>query len=296
MKVPWPVARCIVCLVEPHESDEQTWLTDAHVIPASIGGRLSASFLCRRCNSRVGTEVEAPLLADSGIRLSVESLADQLPADFVADLRERQRWFVKTGMGQIEAAANAAGELVPLESSTFRREENARAEMVAEWRRHGMPEDEITAHLAAIDAAEPGATLVLPGFTVRPRVDLASLEFGLPFDDDPLPETLPLGIAYLYLALILGKSIYADELAPVREALEHNDSTPSPHSRVDHRIDRRGCAPEHRLAIKDSAPVTVHVQLFQERVWWVTFAGIGIRHRPPADYGIDVASGEEFRW
>jgi hypothetical protein len=35
-----------------------------------------------------------------------------------------------------------------------------------------------------LSAAEPGATLVVPGFTVRPCVDVEALEFALPFDDD----------------------------------------------------------------------------------------------------------------
>jgi hypothetical protein len=67
--------------------------------------------------------------------------------------------------------------VLPLESATFRREENARDEMVAEWRlvaecrRHGMSEQEIADHLAAVVAAEPGATLVLPGFWEKPPLD-----------------------------------------------------------------------------------------------------------------------------
>jgi hypothetical protein len=296
VKVPWPFARCVLCLREPDEADEQTWLTDAHIIPASVGGRLSAPFLCRRCNSRLGAEMEAPLLADPGIRGCIERVANDLPAGLLADLRERQRWLAETDMGQVEAAATATGELVPLESATFRREENARAKMIAEWQRQGLPEEDINAHLAGIDAAEPGAILVVPGFTVRPHVDIHELEFALPFDEGLLSETLPLAIAFLYLALILGKTAYADELTPLRRALERNDRTASAHWRIDHRIDRRGCAPEHRLAVKQAAPVTVHVGLFQERAWWVTFAGVGLREKPADDYGIDIATGEEFRW
>jgi hypothetical protein len=56
--------RCVLCLREPDRDAEQTWLTDAHVIPESVGGRLSAPFLCRRCNSQIGAEVEAPLVSD----------------------------------------------------------------------------------------------------------------------------------------------------------------------------------------------------------------------------------------
>ncbi len=295
MKVPWPTERCVLCLVEPVEEDEQTWLTEAHVLPASVGGRLSSRFLCRPCNGRLGTQVEAPLVSDPGVRACVEALADRLPDRLLADLRERQRWFVDTDMGAIEAVG-ATGELKPIESATFRREQNACAEMIAEWRRLGMSEAEIAEHLAAMDAAEPGATLVLPGFTVRPRVDLDSLEFALPYDEDLVTEALPLGIAFLYLCLILDKTAYADELEPVRRALASSDVSLSPDWSVDHRIDRRGCAPEHRLAIKEAAPVVVHVQLFQERVWWVKFARVGLRTKPPVDYGIDVASGKEFNW
>jgi hypothetical protein len=296
MNVPWPFARCVLCLREPEADDEQTWLTEAHVIPASVGGRLSAHFLCRGCNSRVGAEVEAPLVSDPSTRVCVEALADRLPDDLLTKMRQRQRWFVDTDMGQVEAVGTAGGDVVPLESATFRREENARDEMVAEWRRQGMSEQEIADHLAAVDAAEPGATLVLPGFTVRPQVDLDTLEFALPLDEDLVADTLPLGIAFLYLCLILGKTAYADELEPIRAVLLANGTTPSPAWSVEHRIDRRGCAPEHRLALKETAPVVVHVQLFQERVWWVTFAKIGLREKPPLDYGIDVARGEEFSW
>ena len=219
------------------------------------------------CNGRLGTEVEAPLVSDPSIRVCVEALADRLPDDLLSKMRQRQRWFVDTDMGQVEAVGTAGGDVVPLESATFRREETARDEMVAEWRRHEMSEQEIADHLAAVDAAEPGATLVLPGFTVRPRVDLNTLEFALPLDENLVADTLPLGIAFLYLCLILGKIAYADQLEPIRAVLRANDTTPSPAWTVEHRIDRRGCAPEHRLALKETAPVVVHVQLFQEQVW-----------------------------
>lgn len=289
--------RCVLCLVERDQHDEQTWLTDAHIIPASVGGKLSVPFLCRRCNSTLGSEVEGPLVSDPGIRACIEGVADKLPASLLADLRQRQRWFAETDLGAIEIAGTAEGELLPLESQTFRREENARADMIADWRRNGLSESEIVENLRKFDEAAPGEILDLPGFTVRPRVDLAALEFGLPYDEPLVAEKLPLGIAFLYLCLFLGQTAYeADAVAPLRAALLANDTSAAEHWRVDHRIDRRGCVPEHRLAIKETAPVTVHVQLFQERVWWVTFPQVGVHAGPEAHYGIDIASGEEFRW
>jgi len=82
----------------------------------------------------------------------------------------------------------------------------------------------------------------------------------------------------------------------VREALKSNDDSPSEHWSIDHRRHAQGCAPEHRLAIKGLAPAVVHVQLFQEHVWWIKFPRVGLTKEPPGHYGIDLVNGKEFRW
>jgi hypothetical protein len=46
---------------------------------------------------------------------------------------------------------------------------------------------------------------------------------------------------------------------------------------------------------KAFGPARIVAQLFQERVWWVTFPKIGLTSTPRENYGIDVAAGEEFR-
>jgi hypothetical protein len=45
--LPWPSPECIACL-RPRE------LTLEHVIPAALGGKLTARFLCKACNSQLG--------------------------------------------------------------------------------------------------------------------------------------------------------------------------------------------------------------------------------------------------
>jgi hypothetical protein len=89
-------------------------------------------------------------------------------------MRQRQRWFVDTDMGQVEAIGTAGGDLMPRESATFRREENARDEMVAEWRRPGMSREEIADHLSAVDA--------VAGLTLRMSSCLAQLSPSLKGD------------------------------------------------------------------------------------------------------------------
>ena len=60
--------------------------TDAHVIPESVGGKLSAIFLCKRCNSDMG-KLEGQLPRDVVILGLVDRLDDVLPTDLVNSIR-----------------------------------------------------------------------------------------------------------------------------------------------------------------------------------------------------------------
>jgi hypothetical protein len=294
MLVPWTTTRCLICLGEPDAADRQTSMTEAHVIPRSVGGKLAARFLCAKCNSSLGTKVEAGVLSDPGIRLTVEALSQDLPDALLADMRKRQRWFTESDLGQVEATMDAKGELRPLESRSLMRHENASAMLESEWRVAGLPEEEITLHLEALEAS-PGQTVDLPGFTVRPNFDLSTFEFGLPLDEALVSELFPIGIAYLYLALLFGDKVYdVPHFKPIRAALIQLDAPASPHWNIESRIDRRGPAPWHGLAVKETGPpLVVHIHLFQERVWWVHFPLLAIQTKPPR-YGIELGSGVEF--
>jgi hypothetical protein len=298
LKVPWSIERCILCLGLRVESDEQTWMTDAHVLPASLGAKLSAEFLCRSCNSRVGHDVEAPLLADPAIRSCVEQLAKQLPRKLLDDLRERQLWFAETDLGRVAATMTDKGELRALQSKSFKQEEHARAEMRAEWKRQKLDEDEIAELLERFDAAPAGELLELPGFTVKPKTDMEALQFNIDWDGARLPQTLPLAIAFSYLALILGEDLVYDvrRLDPIRAALRANDGSASEHWHVEELRFAGGCAPEHRLAVEQVSPLVIHIQLFQEWVWRVSFPRLGLKQQPPWNYAINVSSGTESSW
>ena len=72
-------------------------MTDAHVIPESVGGRLSASFLCKRCNDEMGrVESLLPLRFDHFVRVAsavtgdVESGRDAVQSAFAAAVRGRK--------------------------------------------------------------------------------------------------------------------------------------------------------------------------------------------------------------
>lgn len=72
MKVHWTGTQCILCL-------EEGALTEEHLIPRALGGRLSCQFLCRSCNSRFGSQVEAAAKRDPSILLAARKLRDDIP-------------------------------------------------------------------------------------------------------------------------------------------------------------------------------------------------------------------------
>jgi hypothetical protein len=63
--------------------------SNAHVNPKSIGGKLSALFLCRGCNARMG-RYEAILARDVTLRAILGQLEDQITATVVKSIRFRQ--------------------------------------------------------------------------------------------------------------------------------------------------------------------------------------------------------------
>ena len=81
MHIHWPGDRCILCL-------KQTALTNEHVIPESIGGRLTSNILCAHCNSTFGSKIEAAARSDPSIRIAVENLSGRIPEVMLQILNE----------------------------------------------------------------------------------------------------------------------------------------------------------------------------------------------------------------
>ena len=72
MKAVWKGTQCLLCL-------EVRELTEEHLIPQALGGTLTCRFLCRACNSRFGSGVEAAAKSDPSILLAVRKLQGHIP-------------------------------------------------------------------------------------------------------------------------------------------------------------------------------------------------------------------------
>ena len=75
MKIDTGFRKCIICL----ENAPDSW---EHIIPQSIGGRLQANILCKKCNSELGNMLMSKVKSDPSIRLAIKALKDIIPELF----------------------------------------------------------------------------------------------------------------------------------------------------------------------------------------------------------------------
>jgi hypothetical protein len=93
VELPWFDNRCILCC-------NNSGLTEEHIIPESIGGRLSIKFLCSDCNSILGRTVEKAAKSDPSIRIAIENLSKKIP-NLYSQLTEKQPFNVKSKAGSV---------------------------------------------------------------------------------------------------------------------------------------------------------------------------------------------------
>ena len=213
MVVPWTDPRCIVCL-------EERPLTEEHIIPQVIGGKLRASFLCGPCNSRFGTQYDSRLRFDPLVRQTALNLRSTLP-DLVESM-ERGGAYVGRANGQEFSgiirdgvfqphACGPAGEFLILP------QQHALASIEADLARHGRATEIPDARRRLTEARSNERTTLAPSFDIvnlefdgfRPQLDAA----------EQVPEVWPIKTAYEFLACRMGGAVYHPALQPVREIL-----------------------------------------------------------------------------
>jgi len=91
-KVDWLYETCIACL-KPFEEPGKRRRSDAHVIPESLGGKLSLTCLCAGCNNLIGTRYEDKLPLVETYANEMERFADIVPF-FAKQLRKPGRTYV----------------------------------------------------------------------------------------------------------------------------------------------------------------------------------------------------------
>jgi hypothetical protein len=299
MKIPWPTQRCIVCLSTPQAGDERSQMTDAHVIPESVGGRLSASFLCKRCNDEMG-RVESFLPRDITVRLQVDAIREQLPRDLVNSILSGQQYYADTEeWGRLTAVVGEHGELELKPSPASKGDEHTLRQLEAALRRENASAERVAEVRLAFEQAAPNEWVdVAPGYRVQKHIDLSAVKFKLSLTDPIVPLEVPVWIGYLYLALCLGDRVYDEVLEPARTAIRaamagdpaaagalstnrHSTETPS--------------EPVHLLRARTEDGATrVTFQIFRKLAWPVYFPSVTLPGEQTL-YHTNVTTGSE-RW
>ncbi len=256
-------------------------MTEEHVIPQQVGGKLSAYFLCKPCNDRLGSDVEARVKHDPSIRLAIEELRAQMPKLARA---------VSDGMPYVGPAPESVGDVCGIvkqgrfKVSAGRGRDGSRIQDTAEARQsieRAMRKKSVDAAMLAevmsrFDSAPMDTKVALTdGISIIKRSGKSS-DLTPALDGPQLDTRVLLKIAYECLALRLGDHIYEDRvaLADLRAAVLDGRERPDV-SEVEY-LTSREYSPVHGLTIVGLPHFTVGVCLFDWLRYRVHFKGVAV--------------------
>ena len=216
MKADWPTAQCILCL-------EKSALCEEHLIPRMLGGVLTCNFLCRPCNSWLGTEVDASAKSDPSILLAVRELQGEIPK--LSRLLLEAHPYVSTGKGPRVTGHIQDGAFHVIsherdDGSLILPTSEAPKAIATTLKRSGFRDAPIKGALETFENM-PGnqRTPVAHGLEViKWSIEGIQLDLSQSKLMDPL---LPAKVAYGFLALCAGEAICSDDwpLPELRRAL-----------------------------------------------------------------------------
>ena len=255
-------------------------LTVEHIIPQSLGGKLSVEFLCKSCNDKLGLEIESVAKEDPSIRLAAEHLKDQIP-QVAARLREGQKYsaiskigkiqgIIKKGLFHIRTRKKDDGSLI---QST----KNARRNLSNILLKSANGESILVEALNKFDKAPNNQKVeIAPGLKVT-KWRLDKLEPSL--QGKMLDVLVPLKIAFEFIACHVGQAIYNDmpQVNELKLALLRRDRSNKCYTAEYLRARNRGYAPFHGIALEaNGPPAIVQLRLFGSLAYRVQFPYIAV--------------------
>lgn len=269
-------------------------MTDEHLIPDALGGRLVAPFLCGECNSTLGHRAEAAARHDPTIQLLVNSLRNESPT-IAQSVLHRQRvvsagpggkasGYVRNGEFFVAAKKNDDGSLIQPTP-------DARRAIQTMLKRQGYDAPFRAEAMERFDDAPENTRIELaPGLEVV-KWQVNGIDLAL---DGPLMDpVVPIKTSYEFLACHLGTAICeeAPPLDEIRRVLTGGEIDSSqisverlhaPQSRSFHGIIFEGNHPHAQ----------VQVRFFGKLAFRVHFHRLAV-DGPRAQYTHDLAANEE---
>lgn len=216
MDIPWKHSRCIVCL-------ESSKLTKEHVIPASLGGKLTCRFLCGPCNSRFGSDFEADARLAPEIRRAASGLGDSIP-DLIEKFEHGAVYKSQYGEHEVEQSLRPDGCLGTIklaDGSLIVPESEVPRKIKENLKKSGWDEVMIEEALARWRSAAAGEVVVLgAGYSIKKWNNHPS---SPTYTESELNPLVPLKMAYEFVALLIGGAIYSPKLQFLRDVLKKQD-------------------------------------------------------------------------
>ena len=272
MLLPWSGEQCILCLAEGE-------LTEEHIIPSSLGGSLTCNFLCKKCNSTLGANIEAAAKTDPSVRIALKNLEGSIP-DLVAQIHEGQK-FVSNGPGG-KSRGKIRGGQFHVRSSTDHQGRltqpttHARKSIAKMLKKAGYADAPIAEALKQFDAAPDNEKVSLGPGLEAVKWSVESIEPDLS-DSALMTPLVPVKIAYEFLACHLGTAICAEHppLNEIRYALR-NGVEEHPSFSVE-RLHGEDYKPLHGLLFEGNSPhAKVQIRLFGWLAYRVHFHHLSV--------------------
>lgn len=234
MNLAWPSNRCILCRLPASETPEGE-LTKEHIIPESLGGKLTCYFLCRECNNQPSDRNGGALKYEMSVKFALFNVRQRLPR---IPAHDQQEYVVRTGAGWHKTTGQGIVRKSEQDAGSFLFEENSGENFLrAKLQREGIAATPIAEGLERLAKAPYDKEIPIAGewaayrrqlLEFWPALAASTLAWRLDGTESPavlLPGhgTALLKIAYGYIALFAGDLIFDERLQFIRDVIRGND-------------------------------------------------------------------------
>lgn len=293
--------KCILCLKPLDDSTPPE-----HVIPDSLGGRLKHQFLCAECNHGIGAKLYSTIKFDNFIRQAVWKMKDDLPKIFDS-IEKQQRYTTQSPIGTILQAErkNSGIHIRPIVQGVEAVLPTKNAVNFMEkklMQQHGL--DSKTAKILASKINETPNEEKVQIYKNLSIIRWDGDKFKPDFTKNTITDSNAMVLmAFEYLALLLGKSIYDEAFDVVRSSIINSE----------HLIQVEFLLSEEPQAFhliypefeQDKTRICIH--LFEYSIAQVTFNKLRVSNSPDFCYledlkrhtslgAMSVAEGKANQW
>ena len=284
----WSTPRCIICGSGEH-------ITKEHLIPECLGGKLTAKFLCKDCNSKLGHGAERSVRKDPQIRGLIEHLASEKP-DMSDSLLKGLEYVGHSEQGEVRGYLQKGNFVVKEKQLDDGSLIVPPGKSLDHLKR--MAEREGRGPLFCIDVdidnLSSGESIeVAPGIEITNWiVDSVKPDLNGP----EIAPVVPAKIAFEFLALHCGDDIYENspQLKSIRRQILKGDLSEG-NVHVE-RLMAQNNLLFHGLAFEGNSPgAQVQIRFFGQLAFRVQFRHLAI-NCPRLGYTHDLISGEDDLW